>query len=338
MRHRYDCVWAPFTTTVPAFALDHCCYDPLILLPGYTPRYDQTLVWSKGFGLKNRSDVSSQPDADSIYRIGSISKIFAMLSTMITRDAGKLSLDDDVAKYVPEFSVKPAPSATAKRRRDATVRDNERATGRTGITFSALASHLAGLSRESPCTGFPDGGQGRCDMTDAEAWARVANTTAILPPNTMPIYSNMGFEVLGHAVAAIHGMSYEAMVAALLTGPLNLTHTGVNFTADVMRESSPLFPHLALPYQEGMTPCGTPCLQDFGWGNPSGAMFSSVRDLAKICSLMFHGDDSAHDGDASPILSATSLRETMLPKYITPDRTGGYATTWELYQIVRCAA
>ena len=120
------------------------------------------------------------------------------------------------------------------------------------------------------------------------------------------------------------------MITKVVTQPLGLSHTGVNITQDIMEESTGnLRKHyLAEPYLENFTSCGLACLRDFGWSYPSGSMYSSINDLAKICSLMFQ-----YDKPSSNILSPTTLRETLLPKYLMPDREGGYALTWELYRI-----
>ena len=151
--------------------------------------YDQELIWSQGYGNTGEGGgaptniVSSVVNADTIFRIGSISKVLAMLSMMSARDAGHISLDDPISKHVPAFSVKPPPPGSGL----------GTGSGRTGVTFASLASHLAGLTRESPCSNQ------QCVMDDEEAFRRIAETMQILPANTMSIYSNLGFEVLGHA-------------------------------------------------------------------------------------------------------------------------------------------
>jgi len=101
----------------------------------------------------HQEDATSNVDGKSIYRIGSISKVFVMLSMMVLRDSGKLNLDDEISNYVPEFKVKNPWSNRTKR----------------GITFRQLATHLSGISRESPCTTDSDGGPpNTCDMDDTE--------------------------------------------------------------------------------------------------------------------------------------------------------------------------
>ena len=127
---------------------------------------DQELIWDQHYGLRNISDSSTKPTKDSIYRIGSISKIFTLLATMDARDRGILSLDDAINKYIPEFSLKALPFPKQK------ALPSE-------ITFGQLCSHLGGLTRESPCYGQPDD-LVFCDMNDETAFARIANTTGNL--------------------------------------------------------------------------------------------------------------------------------------------------------------
>ena len=66
---------------------------------------DQDVIWSGGYGL---ADLASRRPAtpSTLYRIGSVSKLFTATAVMQLRDAGKLALDDPVAKYLPEFQVK----------------------------------------------------------------------------------------------------------------------------------------------------------------------------------------------------------------------------------------
>jgi CubicO group peptidase (beta-lactamase class C family) len=201
--------------------------------------YNQELIWSRGFGSKNISKPSSDPnnmvDEHTIYRIGSISKIFTMLSMMRARDDGILSLDDSIHKHVPSFSVKPVPGATSSLE---------------SITFQSLATHMAGITRETPCDDQP------CRMNDEEAWKRISETRQILPSYSMPIYSNLGFEILGHATKiATKSKTYESMIDRTIIVPLNLTRTGVNITTGVMENNDNL-KHLAWPYVEGISGSG----------------------------------------------------------------------------------
>ena len=69
--------------------------------------HDQALVWSRGFGwadLERREPAT----ADTLYRIGSITKLFTATALLILRDAGKLRLDDPLTAHLPWLQMKAA--------------------------------------------------------------------------------------------------------------------------------------------------------------------------------------------------------------------------------------
>ena len=92
--------------------------------------FDKEIVWSKGYGY---SDLEERATAtpSTVYRIGSITKLFTSTAIMQLRDQGKLRLDDPVSLYLPWFSV-PNPIPDAPK-----------------ITIRQLLTHTAGLSREA---------------------------------------------------------------------------------------------------------------------------------------------------------------------------------------------
>jgi CubicO group peptidase (beta-lactamase class C family) len=66
---------------------------------------DQKIVWSQGFGyadVKNNLPATSE----TVYRIGSISKLFTVMATMQLAEQGKVDIDQPLKKYLPQFSVK----------------------------------------------------------------------------------------------------------------------------------------------------------------------------------------------------------------------------------------
>lgn len=93
--------------------------------------YDQDVLLSKGFGF---ADLDKKVPADSatVYRVGSITKVFTALMLMQLRDAGKLSLDDPIEKYLPEFKIK------------------SRFPDARPATFRQVAAHYSGLPIEPP--------------------------------------------------------------------------------------------------------------------------------------------------------------------------------------------
>ena len=91
---------------------------------------DQQVIWSGGYGY---ADVERKvpATASTIYSICSISKLFTSVAVMQLRDAGKLRLDDPVAKHLSWFNIK------------RTFPEREE------ITIEGLMTHASGLPRES---------------------------------------------------------------------------------------------------------------------------------------------------------------------------------------------
>ena len=88
----------------------------------------QQLVWKKGYGHLDAAG-KVPAGADTIYSICSISKLFTSVAVMQLWEAGKLSLDDDVAKHVPDFAVQRSHADSGP------------------ITLRSLLTHSSGLPR-----------------------------------------------------------------------------------------------------------------------------------------------------------------------------------------------
>eukprot|EP01116_Phalansterium_solitarium_P010017 TRINITY_DN243_c0_g1_i1.p1 TRINITY_DN243_c0_g1~~TRINITY_DN243_c0_g1_i1.p1 ORF type:complete len:529 (+),score=126.51 TRINITY_DN243_c0_g1_i1:103-1689(+) len=264
--------------------------------------YDQQLLWSGGFGNVNASDQRSPaPDGQTLYRIGSISKVFADLLALQLRDAGKLDLDDPVNKYVPAFNpTNPFP--------------NEQP-----ISFRHLGSHQAGLPRESPCAAAFS----QCNLTNDQMFRNIESTVLILPPNLQSVYSNMGFAVLGHALEILMGTPYDDLVTTNIVQPLGMTNTGFDYTQSV-------FNRMAWGFDPSYT--------DLGWEGPAGQMYSNVEDMAKLASFLLTADmrpdwdPPVYAGGLAPLLGQTSLRQMFAPQYVDPDGAFAFGLPWEMFQ------
>lgn len=93
--------------------------------------YDQEVLLSKGFGFADL-DKKVPADQTTVYRVGSVTKLFTALMLMQLRDAGKLNLDDPIEKYLPEFKIK------------------SRFPDARPATFRQVAAHYSGLPIEPP--------------------------------------------------------------------------------------------------------------------------------------------------------------------------------------------
>ena len=274
-------------------------------LPGLSAGvvYDQALIWSKGYGYAEL-EREVPADQDSLYEIGSVTKLFNAVMLMQLRDAGKLNLDDPIEKHLPEFRVK------------------SRFPDQRPPTFRQVVSHTAGLPREYAFDVGPTGDLQQ--FPAAVVLAGIADKEIQYPAYTGFHYSNLGIYIIGQALQRIVGEPYTQYMQEHVFAPLGMTHTGWEYT-EAMK------PHRAIGYR----PAGAdgtrqvaPLFVAGDFGVSAGGIQSSVRDMAKFLSLQFC------DGPAggAQILGGTSLREMRASLVPAPNWRWGYGLGWEVEQ------
>lgn len=262
---------------------------------------DQTLIWSKGYGHAN---VAKQivPDARTIYRVASISKLFTSTMMMILRDEGKLSLDDPLEKYVPAFRIK-SPFADAR-----------------PPTFRMVAAHAAGLPRE--------GSQERWKtlemMTGDQLLASLAESEMLMPTMTEPKYSNLGIAMLGYTLGKVAGMPYEVFVKERILTPLGMLDSGFN------HDTAGSDQHAVGYYRENGALLPMRDWNPAGW-NPAGGLHTTVADISKFMALQF--SDAPAGAAPSQILGSSTLREMHMPVNVTPDFNSGYGIGFSISRL-----
>src|SRR5688572_23391426 len=158
------------------------------------------IVLALGFGEANsRGDKAS---ANTIYRVGSVSKLFTDLAVMQLAAAGKLDIDADVRKYLADFQPR-NPFGVP-------------------ITLRQLMSHQAGLVRESPVGHYFDDEE----PSLADTVESLNETSLIYKPGTRTKYSNAGVSVAGFVVERIAGKPFEDCVRDSLLRPLDMPASG----------------------------------------------------------------------------------------------------------------
>jgi len=148
---------------------------------------------------------------DSIFQIMSMTKPFTAVAIMMLAEEGKLSLTDDVEKYLPEF------------RGQALNADGWTKTPSRHIRISDLLSHTSGMRME-PQGPMKDLYQ-TMDHTLAEAVASFAKEPLEFEPGTKWLYSNMGMATLGRIIEVVSGQPYENFIETRLLRPLQMKDT-----------------------------------------------------------------------------------------------------------------
>ena len=159
-------------------------------------------------------------DGDTVFEIGSITKVFTalLLADMVQR--GEVALSDPLGKYLPpdaqprEFDGKP-------------------------ITLLDVVTYTAGLPRMPGNIRSKDPANPYADYTTAQLYGAVASTTPLYYPGSHYEYANFGFALLGQALSLRAGTSYEDLVVSRICTPLGMADTRITLTPEMQQRLAP---------------------------------------------------------------------------------------------------
>jgi CubicO group peptidase (beta-lactamase class C family) len=254
------------------------------------------LAWTKSYGWAD-AEKKVPAASETVYRIGSITKQFtALLLLQLARD-GKVHLSDPVEKYFPEVN-----------------KIQGRFPGAPPITRIQLATHTSGLGAEPEDTETYLKGS----VADWEKVliAALPHTRYVDEPGTRFNYSNIGYAILGAALARAGHQPYVEMVQQRIFQPLGMSSS---FLAPGDRERTRIAKGYLIE-DDGKLDTATPEREHQGRGYkvPNGAIYTTVGDLARF--LAFEMGDE---------LFAESFERLVTTD---PDLRRGYGTG---FQVVR---
>lgn len=208
---------------------------------------DGDAVVFRGYGTTRR-ERAEQPDADTVYEIGSISKVFTGVLLAILVDEGVVRLDQPVQELLPDTVEVPA----FKGRR---------------ITLLDLTTHTAALPRMPTNFAPADPTNPYADYSVERLYAFVSAWKLPYAPGTKYLYSNLGVGLLGHALARRARQSYEDLLVARIVGPLGMKSTRIKLTGEMRRR-------LAVPHDRSLRPA-------HNWDIPTLAGAGGIRSTAR---------------------------------------------------------
>ncbi len=208
------------------------------------------VIFKKGYGMSNMEyGIPIRPS--SIFHVASVSKQFAAAAIIKLSLEGKLSLNDDIRKYIPEVPY----------------------FGHT-ITFNHLLHHTSGLRDQWVLQGLA-GWRSEDLITEKDVLEMLARQKALnFVPGDEYAYSNTGYTLLGVAVKKISGVSLRKYSDSVFFKPLGMTST--HFHSD----HSEIVPNRTSAYQKnenGIWKISIPVFDTYGATN----LFTTVEDLAK---------------------------------------------------------
>ncbi|MFC6044297.1 serine hydrolase domain-containing protein [Nocardioides hankookensis] len=248
-------------------------------------------------GILNKSTgVEATPD--SIFQIGSITKLWTSTLVMQLVDEGKLDIDLPVRTYLPEFRIGDEAAAAV-------------------ITTRQLLIHTAGFEGDI----FTDTGVG--DDCVEKYLGVLHEVPQLFPVGERFSYNNAGYCVLGRLVEVLREKTYDACLREHLFAPLGLTHAATNPYEAIMFRAA--LGHIELEPGGGYQPAP---YWTFARSNaPAGSMLSMrPRDLLKFAA-MHMADGKAEDG-TQVLAPGTAAR--MHAKQVELPDLGLMGTSWGL--------
>jgi CubicO group peptidase (beta-lactamase class C family) len=231
------------------------------------------VLWSEGFGL---ADVAKKHVAtpDTLYRAGSLAKPLTAIAVMQLAEAGRIDIDQPLAGYLPEFSIRSRFDTTAE-----------------PITVRSVLSHHAGLP-----TDLNKGMWSEQPFTAVAA--KLREEYAAFPPNLVFSYSNVGYTVLGHMVEKVSGLPYAQYMKSRVLAPLGMTRSAFQqniATAEDISEG----------YRDGKAMTLLP-MRDL----PAAGLLTSAADIGRFMQAMLTGKTPDH----AAFLSPGTLKEIVEPQ------------------------
>ncbi|MBN2716314.1 MAG: beta-lactamase family protein [Deltaproteobacteria bacterium] len=212
----------------------------------------EDVVYSRGFGYQDREQRIPATD-QSVYRMGSLSKVLTAMAVMQLVEKGVLQLDAPVTRYLPEFHML------------------SRTPGNNAITIRHLLTHHAGLP-----TDLMKGADALHPDTLETFVARLRNEYVVFKPGEAFLYSNVGYALLGRVIEVVTGETFETYMQQHVFTPMDMNHSGFG-DANIAK-------HLrAQGYINGRP--GTPYpVREVS----AGALAASTLDMANVIKCVFN--------------------------------------------------
>ncbi|KAI0483464.1 beta-lactamase/transpeptidase-like protein [Xylaria cf. heliscus] len=231
---------------------------------------EQTPLWSHYWTAKNLETMNTtgvrKVDGNTVYRIGSLTKIFTMLTFLA--EVGDASWNEPIAKFIPEIA------AMVVDGRDTSHSLTSPDWG--SITIGALASQISGNMTQTTAIGLPTladvdippcGSAPVCNRT--QFFEGLKKLPPAFSPFVTPAYSDIGYVLLGYALEKMTGKPFQRSFEDKLVKPLNLSHTFYTTPDDSM----------------GVIPGGrylTTWAFNMGNESPTGNVYCSVSNMSAV--------------------------------------------------------
>jgi CubicO group peptidase (beta-lactamase class C family)/D-alanyl-D-alanine dipeptidase len=242
------------------------------------------ILWAKGMGWADR-DKKIPAHMGTVYRIGSVSKLFTDMAIMQMVERGRIDLDAPVQKYIPEFRPR---NGTGK-----------------AITLRQLMSHRSGLVREPPAGHYFD----PTTPTLARTIASLNRTSLVYPPESRTKYSNAAIATAGYALEKINRQPFAQYLKRSVLEPLGLMHSSFEPTEETKKNLAGAYMWTidgrvfeAPRFELGMS--------------PAGSMYSTITDLGLFLTALID--------KGRGVIKPETFDEMITPQFAPAGQKTGY--------------
>ncbi|MDQ0191721.1 CubicO group peptidase (beta-lactamase class C family) [Paenibacillus wynnii] len=256
---------------------------------------DGKVLVSKGFGITDPMSKSPIDTKRATFRIGSVSKVFTAAAIMQLVDQGKISLQDNIEKYLDGYKVTNPFDAP--------------------VTVENLLTHTTGFEVREPTDAsyLMDASQKLISLKESifDVFPPV-----VREPGTSYMYDNFASRLQGYIVQQVSGEPFGSYVQKHLFGPLGMTSSSFSMTKDLVGRLQPSYDPAgnAIPVY-GFSPSE--------W--PEGSMVSTASDMALFMTAFLNDGRAA---DCTVILSPKSVKAMSAYQMVIhpdlPDTTYGF--------------
>jgi len=210
----------------------------------------QETVWSKGFGYADE-DEKILADCNTVYRIGSVSKLFTATATMQLAEQGVINIDSVYSKYVPEFSIKTR------------YKGNELITPRNMLTHHSgiPGDYIYGWTTNAPISSNIE---------------NLKNEYTCFKPNHVWAYSNTAVSLVGHMIEKIKGKDFNSCIVSDVFNPLDMKNSSFVMNDDIKKLFSKSYNKKG-EEEKDIT------IRDI----PAGTMMSNASDISNFLKMLF---------------------------------------------------
>jgi CubicO group peptidase (beta-lactamase class C family) len=276
---------------------------------------DQKTVFSGAFGYAD-ADGKMPATTRTIYRVGSMTKLFAATMLMQLAERGNVNINDPLIKYIPGYTPQyPANAGPTTLRQLATHTSGLRVDAAQAFWhYFSNFQWVVSKGNEKIVWG----------VTKNDLLSTLDKVEIEYTPNTVPHYSNFGYQLLGIALENAAHEPFEKYIKSNILDPLGMKDSDFSLDGEQRKRFATGYTYLEPDFHRYRAPEWELDVLKY-----SGGLYSTPEDIARFISFQFRDQT----GDDRRILSGDGLRLMRTPQTLrSPESMDAYGIGWACYE------